>query len=633
MGVLSVRLKSFVAGLLAVCLCLGVLPAFSDTAEAAMPYYITVDITNQIVTVYENNNRTREGVVRQMICSTGKSGHDTPRGTFTLPRKTYSTERTEWYSFPAYNCYAKWATRITGHILFHSILYSRKGGSPTSTSLKALGSKASHGCVRLRPDDAKWIALNCAQGTQCHIYKSGKLNSDLRKRLLKRSFSRSSQSYYTFLGINSKIPLKKGSGGSLVKQLQTRLKALGYFRGTIGGNFLSVTEQAVRYFQKEDGRKQNGVVNKTLWNRIFATDAPVGAYITLSSGMSGPAVSKMQRALKVAKCYSGSINGKFNTATLNAVKKWQKVRGSSVTGKATAAQQKSMFKVAEELLQRFGDQPYELVAVKTVTPKAKVALSKATLYQEASTGSKKLLTLSKDAKVTVLAEVGTWLQVKSGSTKGYMRASWLTRYDSTKTTYKYQLAEDAESNAAGSRNAALPEEADAAEDLGWAVVGGKGAALCDAAEAGAAVLNAVPANTVLCVLGREDGWIRVSWQGESGFIAVDGVRLAEDGALPEVVTEPEPEPEPEPQEESGAEGEAQTGVEGLVLEDDDNAVVAGEPEAEAEDAVIAAEDAAAPEADGEVVEDAEAVEPAVEAPVPESGSAEPACEAEAAEAE
>lgn len=80
-------------------------PAFEEAAEAAPKYYIEVDITNQIVTVYQNGNRTNSGIVRQMICSTGASGTPTPTGTYTLPKTSRSSERTLWYRFS--NCWGK----------------------------------------------------------------------------------------------------------------------------------------------------------------------------------------------------------------------------------------------------------------------------------------------------------------------------------------------------------------------------------------------------------------------------------------------------------------------------------------------------------------------------------------------
>ena len=154
------NLKRWIAMLLVAALLATAAPAL-----AAPSYYVTVDLTNQIVTVYQAGNVSKSGIVRQMICSTGKSGSDTPTGTFTLPKKSRSSERSEWYYFSEYRCYAKWATRIRGGILFHSVTYSTKNSGPSASAVRNLGSPASPGCSRLRVDDAKWIAYNCPAGT------------------------------------------------------------------------------------------------------------------------------------------------------------------------------------------------------------------------------------------------------------------------------------------------------------------------------------------------------------------------------------------------------------------------------------------------------------------------------------
>ena len=49
----------------------------------------------------------------------------------------------------------------------------------------------------------------------------------------------------------SKIKLKKGSSGTQVKELQTALQKLGYYTAKIDGSFGSITETAVKNFQKK----------------------------------------------------------------------------------------------------------------------------------------------------------------------------------------------------------------------------------------------------------------------------------------------------------------------------------------------------------------------------------------------
>lgn len=73
---------------------------------------------------------------------------------------------------------------------------------------------------------------------------------------------------------------KKGASGSMVREIQTRLKAWGYYSGQVDGVYGSQTEKAVRYFQKKNGLSVDGQVgNLTL--------AALGIQPTGSSSSSG----------------------------------------------------------------------------------------------------------------------------------------------------------------------------------------------------------------------------------------------------------------------------------------------------------------------------------------------------------
>ena len=157
-------------------------------ALAASPYAIEVDITNQIVTVYRAEDMRQSGIVRQMICSTGVN-ECTPVGRFTLNQRN-SAERTEWYAIPTYDCYVQYVTRIIGGYLFHSLPYAEEDEATLDQEAAALlGTPASHGCIRLRPEDAKWIAKNCPNGTPCHIYHSRETDEGMRGLLLMQSYA------------------------------------------------------------------------------------------------------------------------------------------------------------------------------------------------------------------------------------------------------------------------------------------------------------------------------------------------------------------------------------------------------------------------------------------------------------
>ena len=63
----------------------------------------------------------------------------------------------------------------------------------------------------------------------------------------------------------SALTLKQGSTGSTVKKVQQKLKNWGYYKGAVDGIFGSKTKEAVKYFQRKNGLKVDGIVgNQTL---------------------------------------------------------------------------------------------------------------------------------------------------------------------------------------------------------------------------------------------------------------------------------------------------------------------------------------------------------------------------------
>lgn len=52
---------------------------------------------------------------------------------------------------------------------------------------------------------------------------------------------------------------KVGSRGQEVKQIQTRLKAWGYYKGAVDGIYGTKTKQAVVYFQRKNGLRVDGI--------------------------------------------------------------------------------------------------------------------------------------------------------------------------------------------------------------------------------------------------------------------------------------------------------------------------------------------------------------------------------------
>ena len=446
------RLKRALCLATLLCLLVSVFPAMEREAQAAAKYYITVDLTNQIVTVYKNGKTSEKGIVRQMICSSGKAGTPTPTGTYSLPSKRYSAERTEWYYFPKYSCYAKWATRIVGGVLFHSVIYTQAKQGPTRRSMSALGSPASHGCVRLRVDDAKWIAKNCPAGTRCKIYKSGKKNERLRKLLRVKTFSVKTETYAHFLGrtsgdedVEGTLSLYKGRTGDKVKQLQKRLKALGFLDDSVDGIYGPRTERAVKRFQSAAGLEKTGTVDDALWTLIFSQTAPTGTYVTLAKGASGPAVSTLQQALSDLKLYSGSIDGSYTASVATAVKRFQAACEYATSGKADKSLQKAIIKKANEVRAEFGDAEYRLVTASELVQKAKIkGKSTVPVYAKSSTNAKTLFKLKKGTAVTVLARGRSWAQVRYDRKDGYIQTKYLSFYTGSRYTLTYEAVGEPE---------------------------------------------------------------------------------------------------------------------------------------------------------------------------------------------
>lgn len=127
-------------------------------------YRITVDLYHQIVAVYSKDDKGEYTVpVRYMICSSGRNGNST--GIIKMGQ-----HRVRFGEFKSADCYGQYWSNITGRIYFHTILYSKRTAtSYIKSAYNALGTRASHGCIRLTVPDARWIWYHCAPGTVVEI--------------------------------------------------------------------------------------------------------------------------------------------------------------------------------------------------------------------------------------------------------------------------------------------------------------------------------------------------------------------------------------------------------------------------------------------------------------------------------
>ncbi len=128
-------------------------------------YKLMVSVSDQRVYVYKWTGEDYTALVHTFLCSTGLPETPTILGTFQAPGRNG-----EWFWMEESKVWVKYAFVIEGGIFFHSVLYPTQDSEPTAASVKNLGTRASHGCVRLISEDAEWIYNNCASGTTVVIY-------------------------------------------------------------------------------------------------------------------------------------------------------------------------------------------------------------------------------------------------------------------------------------------------------------------------------------------------------------------------------------------------------------------------------------------------------------------------------
>lgn len=140
--------------------------AVSAEEQKEKSYLIKVNRYHNTITIYEKNENGKYNIpIKAMVCSVGRKGTETKKGTF-------QTQGKYRWKYLMGDVWGQYSTRIIGGILFHSVYYYEYGnpGTLATRQYNMLGSPASHGCIRLTVEDAKWIYDNCSIGTTVVIY-------------------------------------------------------------------------------------------------------------------------------------------------------------------------------------------------------------------------------------------------------------------------------------------------------------------------------------------------------------------------------------------------------------------------------------------------------------------------------
>ena len=115
-----------------------------------------------------------------------------------------------------------------------------------------------------------------------------------------------------------------------MKAIQRKLKELGYFDGSIGGNYLTKTEAAVKAFQSANGMTADGVATKEVQRRILgASSGDDGCNATVSVGGSylNMRASADASSKRLDKLYDGT-----RIAVLGEESGWYKIEYNGQTG-------------------------------------------------------------------------------------------------------------------------------------------------------------------------------------------------------------------------------------------------------------------------------------------------------------
>ena len=146
--------------------------------------------------------------------------------------------------------------------------------------------------------------------------------------------------------------LRPGDSGDDVRSVQSRLKELGYYSGSLDGKYGTGTTEAVYQFQERNGLYADGkagsVTNAVLFsqNAVAAGSAPTatpsltneglfsGNYTKMVRGESSGRVRVLQTALNNLGYQVGAADGVYGSATEEAVRLFQQRFGLTVDGKA-----------------------------------------------------------------------------------------------------------------------------------------------------------------------------------------------------------------------------------------------------------------------------------------------------------
>ena len=196
---------------------------------------------------------------------------------------------------------------------------------------------------------------------------------------------------YTLAPLDS-VVMHLNNKGDLVTTVQTRLKELGYYTGTVDGIYNKKTISAMRTFQKKHKLTADGACKQadraillsssalpakaTATPKATKTPKPTASptpmvtpSATVQQGSSGTNARLVQQRLKALGYYTGTVDGYFGAASVNALKVFQNVNGLKETGVLDASGRKVLFSTTAMVKPTATPKPTK-TPKPTATPKA-----------------------------------------------------------------------------------------------------------------------------------------------------------------------------------------------------------------------------------------------------------------------
>ena len=335
--------------------------------------------------------------------------------------------------------------------------------------------------------------------------------------------------------------LSYGSSGEAVKELQRNLQALGFFEGNIGGNYLTLTEQAVRAYQSARGLTADGAATPELQKRI-AQEAQGGGQPTPAPEQYPLALIQMPNSgvrLNVRKGPGtghkivGRVTHGTQVEVTGASGSWSQIR----TGELEGYVMTSYLQMIE--------------ATATPAPSETPAPDGETLSYGSSGEAVKALQRRLKELGYFGGEVGgNYLAKTQEAVQAFQRANGLNP-DGIATPELQKLIFGAQATATPAPEP-TPEPTQAPETGRGGVVNISGSKLNlrQKASTSSKILARLSGGTRVTVLGESGNWYHVDYNGTLGYLSRDYVRVTGEAptAAPtnEPTAEPTPEPAPEP---------------------------------------------------------------------------------------